>query len=179
MTTSVRINFRADVIAAFTNYDRKRKLCHSEKTNDFGPFAEQLMIASAWCLSKCYFVLTCCLSPDSAKRNGRTIDELIWRYLDWKQSEWTLWLPHVYIATSWFAWGKRNCSVWEMISFSHTRYDLHTEISISCHSHYEIILIADTPWSKKPCQGILINNVWFVFYMRLNLVFYKTRINFS
>ena len=29
--------------------------------------------------------------------------------------------------------------------FLHTRYDLHMEISISCHSHYEIILIADTP----------------------------------
>ena len=65
-----------------------------------------------------------------------------------------------------------------MISFSHTRYDLHTEISISCHSHYEIILIADTPWSKKPCQGILINNVWFVFYMRLNLVFIKHALTF-
>ena len=53
-TTSVRINFRENVIAAFTNYDRKKKL-HviqknkqtNKKNRQSSPFAEQLMIASA------------------------------------------------------------------------------------------------------------------------------------
>ena len=47
-TTSVRINFRENVIATFTNYDRRRKLdVIQKKNNRFSPFAEQLMIASA------------------------------------------------------------------------------------------------------------------------------------
>ena len=86
-TTSVRINFRENVIATFTNYDLKRKLhviqkkTKTKKKNRFSPLAKQLMIASACCLTKLLSTYLL-LKLDSAKRDGRSIDELICSYLD-------------------------------------------------------------------------------------------------
>ena len=41
------------------------KFFSDRKDEGFSPFAEHFMIASAWCWSICYFVLTCCSNPDS------------------------------------------------------------------------------------------------------------------
>ena len=43
------------------------KFLTGRKDDGFSPFAEHLTIASAWCLSKCYSVLTCCSNTDSVK----------------------------------------------------------------------------------------------------------------
>ena len=69
------INFRENVIATFTNYDRKRKLHviqkkKKTKNKRFSPCAKQLMIASACCLSKLLSTYLL-LKLDSAKRDGR------------------------------------------------------------------------------------------------------------
>ena len=128
-------------LTTFTNYHRKRKLHVIQKRQRFGPFAEQLTIVSARCLSECYLVLTCCSNPDSAKRNGRSIDELICSYIltESKVSKLCGCLKYIFqrvglrkeneipLFRNWFP-----SVIWHMICIR--------KFSIFCHSQYEIYI---------------------------------------
>ena len=67
-TTSVRINFPENVIAAFTNYDRKRKLHVIWKRQAIWSVCGTINVCEYMMFIK--VLLTCCSNPDSAKRNG-------------------------------------------------------------------------------------------------------------
>ena len=111
------------------------------KDKRFCPFAEQLMIVSEWCLSKCYLVLTCCSSRIQRKETDdqlmRSISAII--LIESKLSEFSGCLKYIFrrvglrkeneapLFRNWFP-----SVIWNMICIR--------KFSISCHSQYEIYI---------------------------------------
>ena len=63
------------------------KFFTDRKDERSSPFGEHFMIAGAWRLSNCSFVLTCCSNADSVKFRNQfvSIHKRICSYLDWKK----------------------------------------------------------------------------------------------
>ena len=148
----LRIIFRKNVIAPFTNYYRKRKLhviqkkkTKKQKNKRFSPFAKQLMIASACCLSK--LLSTNLLRKlDSAKRDGRMMSWSGAILTESKVSEFCVCLRHIFqrvalrteneipLFKNWFP-----SVTWDVICIK--------KFSISFNSQYEI----NTDFADEDC----------------------------